>query len=654
MANDINGNIEVSSVDIDANISTSSVNVDGYIMAKGASGTITINNVSTGDPGTDAIVENVGSPSSAILNITIPRGDKGNTGNTGANGQDGFSPTATVTKSGSVSTFTVTDKNGTTSVEILDGSGGGGGAVDSVNGKTGTVVLTTSDLTNDSNYVADASYVHTDNNYTTTEKNKLSSIESGAEENIIETVKVNGSALTPSSKAVDISVPTKISDLTNDSDFVEDSSYVHTDNNYTSTEKTKLSGIETGAEVNAIETISVNGTPQTIDTNKNVNITISGSGSVTGVKGDAESTYRDGDVNITKANIGLGNVENKSSATIRGELTSSDVTTALGYTPPQQDTTYNEATTSVAGLMSATDKTKLDGIDSGAEVNVIETVKVNGTALTPTSKAVNVTVPTKTSDLTNDDNVVKDASYVHTDNNYTSTEKSKLDGIEAGADVNVIESISVNGTPQTITNKNVDITVSGGGSVTGVKGDSETTYRTGNVNITPANIGLGNVDNTADANKSVASAGTLTTARKIDGVTFDGSGDITHYGTCSTTYSTTEKAVTTDSTFSYVTGARLTVKFTSTSDTGTNGIKLNVNSLGAKTVRDSNYDLYTSYIKQGQVIDFIYDGTIFVAVDSYNTSRLVTTINDNMGSITAKKIAVDPSSTTDMNIWIET
>lgn len=45
-------------------------------------------------------------------------------------------------------------------------------------------------------------------------------------------------------------VPTKTSDLTNDSDFVEDASYVHTDNNFTTTEKNKLSGIASGAEVN--------------------------------------------------------------------------------------------------------------------------------------------------------------------------------------------------------------------------------------------------------------------------------------------------------------------------------------------------------------------------------------------------------------------
>ena len=42
--------------------------------------------------------------------------------------------------------------------------------------------------------------------------------------------------------------------------------------------------------------------------------------------------------------------------------------------------------------------------------------------------------------------------------------------------------------------------------VTGVKGNSETTYRKGNVNITKANIGLGSVDNTADADKPISTA----------------------------------------------------------------------------------------------------------------------------------------------------
>ena len=45
-----------------------------------------------------------------------------------------------------------------------------------------------------------------------------------------------------------------------------------------------------------------------------------------------------------------------------------------------------------------------------------------------------------------------------------------------------------------------------GGSVTGVKGAAETEYRKGNVNITPTDIGLDKVNNTADKDKNVASA----------------------------------------------------------------------------------------------------------------------------------------------------
>lgn len=52
----------------------------------------------------------------------------------------------------------------------------------------------------------------------------------------------------------------------------------------------------------------------------------------------------------------------------------------------------------VAGstLMSATDKSKLDGIDEDAEVNVIDEIKVNGTAVQVTNKSVDITVPSYT------------------------------------------------------------------------------------------------------------------------------------------------------------------------------------------------------------------------------------------------------------------
>ena len=66
-----------------------------------------------------------------------------------------------------------------------------------------------------------------------------------------------------------------------------------------------------------------------------------------------------------------------------------------------------------SNITIAADGKTISATDTG-EVNVIETVKVNGSALTPdANKAVNVVVPTQVSDLTDGANVVKDANYVH-------------------------------------------------------------------------------------------------------------------------------------------------------------------------------------------------------------------------------------------------
>lgn len=88
---------------------------------------------------------------------------------------------------------------------------------------------------------------------------------------------------------------------------------------------------------------------------------------------------------------------------------------------------------------------KVDGIIAeGGEPNVIETVKVNGTALTPDAqKAVDVTVPTSTSDLTNDG----DGNSPFATEAYVGTNGGKIDKIQ------------VNGTDQPITSKTVNITV---------------------------------------------------------------------------------------------------------------------------------------------------------------------------------------------------
>ena len=161
--------------------------------------------------------------------------------------------------------------------------------------------------------------------------------------------------------------------------------------------------IAKGGEPNVIETVKVNGTALTPDAEKAVNIDLSGYAKTTDLPTKVSDLTNDGD----------------------GTTGSKFATEAYVNT-------------------------------NGGK---IDKIKVNGTEQTITNKAVDITVPTKTSDLTNDSNFAVDANYVHTDNNYTTAEKNKLSGIAAGAQVNKIESIKVNGTAQTITDKAVDIAV---------------------------------------------------------------------------------------------------------------------------------------------------------------------------------------------------
>lgn len=84
------------------------------------------------------------------------------------------------------------------------------------------------------------------------------------------------------------------------------------------------------------------------------------------------------------------------------------------------------------GAMSAADFTKLGTIEASAQTNVIETVKVDGTALTVTNKEVNIELP-------NYDNtyapksLTGDVATNRTDfDNYTGATDTRLDTIESG------------------------------------------------------------------------------------------------------------------------------------------------------------------------------------------------------------------------------
>lgn len=122
----------------------------------------------------------------------------------------------------------------------------------------------------------------------------------------------------------------------------------------------------------------------------------------------------------------------------------------------------------------------------------------------------------------------------------------------------------------------------------------------------------------------------LATARTIDGISFDGSATIAHYGTCSTEAATAAKIVACTG-FALATGSRITVRFTVT-NTAANPT-LNVNGTGEKAIRYRNAAVSASYLAANRTYDFVYDGTYYQLVgdvDTNTTYSLATATKDGL------------------------
>lgn len=161
-------------------------------------------------------------------------------------------------------------------------------------------------------------------------------------------------------------------------------------------------------------------------------------------------------------------------------------------------------------------------------------------------------------------------------------------------------------------------------------------------NVTKSDVGLGNADNTADADKNVLSATKLTTPATIDGVSFDGSAGIIHYGECSTAAGTTTKAVACTG-FTKVKGAWIAVKFTVTNTGAVGSLQLNVNSTGGAPIKYRNANLpNASTLTAQRVYLFVYDGTNYQLVGDLDTTIANTDIHMRQTLITTTDAKLRP------------
>lgn len=213
------------------------------------------------------------------------------------------------------------------------------------------------------------------NDFTDALKAKLEGIEAGAQvnQNAFATISdgtnnIAASAASDSVKfvgtgAITVSADAATKQVTIDCEIPEVAEATQTQHGLMSAaDKVKLDGVEAGAEVNQNAFAKVVAAGTTI------------------TAGSKSASFE----------VAAG-----TNVTVSGNASTGKITIAA------TDTTYNDATASVHGLMSAADKAKLDNIAAKAQVNVIETVKVNGTALAIDGKAVNVAVPTNNNQLTN-------------------------------------------------------------------------------------------------------------------------------------------------------------------------------------------------------------------------------------------------------------
>lgn len=147
------------------------------------------------------------------------------------------------------------------------------------------------------------------------------------------------------------------------------------------------------------------------------------------------------------------------------------------------------------------------------------------------------------------------------------------------------------------------------------------------MSLAKGDVGLGNVNNTADANKTVNKANTLTTARNIEGINFDGSADASWYATCSTAAATAAKVATiTPQTTNFVlkTGAKVFVKFTYANSAGSS--TLNVNSTGAKPIYYNGAAIATSVTDANGTYEFVYNGDQWELVGDLDTNTTYTNV----------------------------
>ena len=513
-----------------------------------------------------------------------------------------------------------------------------------------TVPTKTSDITNDSNFPVDASYVHTDNNFTTTLKNKLDGIATGAEvnQNAFSNVKVGSSTVAADSKTdtLEIAAGSNISlaaDTTNDKVTITGKNMVYTNNNLAPEEDTPA----------AWQTL--------LNTSASTGVDPHNGYFVTWYNTASKFTNQPSQYGFLETFMQGGDIHQRWYTQSGG---------------PERYRSGNYSGWNSTYFPNGVFKVVANTGDIPTVNNGTLTIQKNGTnvatftANQSTAATANITVPTKTSDITNDSGYI--TKSVNNLDNYTTTtnmntalgKKVDVDSInlegqtttilaqvkalaEAGKDYGRFSTDTDGGTSG-ISDKPTGTTDKGfcctayrmrdygtedtyyltcyvrDGSDTNpyvavvAQNSTSITWKRQQPTVNNATLTIqknGTNVQTFTANQSTNATANITVPTKVSELTSDAGGNM-FIGTCSTAAATAAKAVTVsaDQNFALKVGAIVAVKFTNTNTASTPTI--NVNSTGAKNIWYNT----ASYTGSGgdiggyanKYIYYVYDGTYWV------------------------------------------
>lgn len=355
---------------------------------------------------------------------------------------------------------------------------------------------------------------------------------SNAQANVIEGVSVNGTKLTPNSKVVDVTVPTKVSQLQNDTGFI------------TSYKDTKYTlGAPSGA-VNGNATIDIT------DSDKNkqslkisgagaTKVTTDSSGNIVITSTDNNTVYTHPTSGVTAGTYKSVTVDNK------GHVTAGTNPTTLSgygitdtYTGAQIDSKISSAVAN-ADHLKRTIVNTLPSVDAADEHTIYMVPKASGAVGSGTNNGYDEYMLIKSGDTKKFEKIGDSAVDLTNYATKAYADQSEADALSAAktyanglaknyataaqgikAD-SAVQSVKI-GTKEyksgtTVTLPAYPTTLPASDVYAWAKASTKPTY-------TKSEVGLGNVDNTADANKSVKyatsagsanSATTATTASKL-------------------------------------------------------------------------------------------------------------------------------------------